>query len=352
MSSRQQNFIITALYYLMLIALAFVSVRYLLPWLMPFVLGAGLAVLLRPFVLRMSRRLGLGEKSAALISLLLFYLAAASIPLFFIVVLLAQFYSLLLRLPEIYAQSIAPLFDRLGEWFYSLAGRFFPEAGGQMQLLSDAINAAVQQAAVDGSSFLVSKLAGLAAQIPSILLLLTFTIVISVLTSVGYRTVSDFIHEIVPPAVADFISRLRQFLRETLWKVVRAYTIIMAVTFAEIAAGLWLLGFDYALPVATIVALVDLLPLVGSGIVLVPWGIVLLASGDMVGGVGLLLLFGIIAVVRNIIEPKVVGSEIGLHPVATITAMYAGMQIGGLTGMLLAPVTVLAVLRLYRSEEL
>ena len=82
----------------------------------------------------------------------------------------------------------------------------------------------------------------------------------------------------------------------------------------------------------------------------VPWGIVLLAGGDAAGGAGLLLLFGIIAVVRNIVEPKVVGAQIGLHPIATITAMYAGLQIAGVAGMFAAPVFILLARRL-REER-
>ena len=352
MSGWQQKFIINAVYYILLGALLYFAVRFLLPWLLPFILGAGLAVLLHPAARALARRMKIGEKAASLLLLVGFYLAAASIPLFFVVVLLAQFYSLLLQLPGIYAERILPLFTRLSDGFYSFAQRFFPQTSDQMQTLSDAVSATVHQAAVDGSAWLVSHLAGIAARLPSLLLLLVFTIVISVLTSVGYCSVSRFVQEVIPHGAADFILRLRQFLRETLWKFIRAYTIIMAITFAELAAGLWLLGFDYVLPVAAVISLVDLLPLVGSGVVLVPWSILLLAGGDPVGGVGLLLLFSVIAVARQIIEPRVVGGEIGLHPIATITAMYAGMQIGGFIGMLCAPLILLAVLRLYRFEEL
>ena len=134
---------------------------------------------------------------------------------------------------------------------------------------------------------------------------------------------------------------LQRFGRETVWKMVRAYTVIVAVTFLELLAGLWLLGFQYVLPVAAAIALLDILPLIGTGTILVPWGIVLIAGGDLVGGVGLILLFALIEVLRNILEPRIVGNQIGLHPIVTITAMYAGLKIAGFWGMLAAPVAVL-----------
>ena len=95
------------------------------------------------------------------------------------------------------------------------------------------------------------------------------------------------------------------------------------------------------LPVAAAIALLDILPLIGTGTILVPWGIVLIAGGDLVGGVGLILLFALIEVLRNILEPRIVGNQIGLHPIVTITAMYAGLKIAGFWGMLAAPVAVL-----------
>ncbi len=181
-----------------------------------------------------------------------------------------------------------------------------------------------------------------------LLLAAVFTIVISMLTAANYHQVGRFLRSLMPRS--DRMDCLQEFLRETVWQYLRAYTIIMAITFVQLAIGLWLLRFDYVLPVAAVITLLDLLPLIGSGTVLVPWGIVLLAGGDAAGGAGLLLLFGIIAVVRNIVEPKVVGAQIGLHPIATITAMYAGLQIAGVAGMFAAPVFILLARRL-REER-
>ena len=99
-----------------------------------------------------------------------------------------------------------------------------------------------------------------------------------------------------------------------------------------------------------------MLPLVGSGAFLVPWGIVSLLSNRPTLGAGLLILYGVVAVMRNIIEPRVVGEQLGLHPAATLAAMFLGLRIFGLLGMLLAPVIALLLrylnntgkVRLYR----
>lgn len=349
MTEREQRLFFTILYYAALGAAAFFCLRYLLPWLLPFVLGAGLAALLHPFSLRMAKRLRWNEKTAALSVIIGFYLVVVGTAGLFLAILLAQGYELLLRLPELYAQTISPMLARAGTGFNETARRFLHGPGPAA--LSEAVSGAAKQAFVDGSAFLVAKLASMAAKLPHFLLTMLFTVIISLLTASGYDTMSAFIRQVIPPAAADFTRRFQRFLRETLWQYLRAYTILMAVTFLELSAGLWLLGFSYVLPVAATIALVDLLPILGCGTVLVPWGVFLLAGGDPAGGAGLLILYGVIALVRAILEPRVVGGHLGLHPVATITAMYAGLQIAGLAGMLTAPMAVLAVLKLGKSEE-
>ena len=92
---------------------------------------------------------------------------------------------------------------------------------------------------------------------------------------------------------------------------------------------------------ALLIAVADALPVIGPGIVLVPWAITCCVSGNYFQGLGLLALFGIVALVRTIIEPKIIGKQFELHPLTTITAMYAGAQLWGIWGFLLAPVAVL-----------
>lgn len=350
MNERETRLFTAIAYYTALGVLAYFCVRFLVPWFLPFLLGAGLAALLHPSSLRLAKKLGLRERTASLVLMTGFYLLIVSAVLFFLAILLAQAYELLLKLPELYANNIGPLFDRVETWFYAFAERFFPEAV-QLQTLTNAVSDAVSKTAVDGSTFLVTKLASMAAKLPHILLTSLFTVMISLITAAGYDTVSRFLCQVLPERAAGFLRKLQRFLRETLWQYVRAYTVLLAVTFVELALGLWLLDFSYVLPIAATIALVDLLPILGCGTVLVPWGLLLLAGGDLAGGGGLLLLYGVIAIVRSILEPRVVSGQLGLHPVATITAMYAGLQIGGLMGMLAAPMVLLAVLKLGSAEE-
>ena len=101
--------------------------------------------------------------------------------------------------------------------------------------------------------------------------------------------------------------------------------------------------------VAAIIAVLDILPFIGSGLVLIPWALISLLTGNLHMGIGLFIVYGIVTVIRNIIEPKIVGEQIGLHPLVTLTAMYLGLNLFGFVGFILAPITVLFLIHLNQT---
>lgn len=117
----------------------------------------------------------------------------------------------------------------------------------------------------------------------------------------------------------------------------RAYLFIMLMTFAEVFVGLLILGKRYAFLLALIIAVVDILPVFGAGTVLIPWAVISILMRDFRTGLGLLILYGAITIVRQIAEPKIVGDSLGIHPLITLFAMFAGLTLFGIPGMLLGP---------------
>jgi predicted PurR-regulated permease PerM len=142
-------------------------------------------------------------------------------------------------------------------------------------------------------------------------------------------------------------------------KYLLSYSLIMLITFGEIFAGLSIIGVKYSALLAALIAIFDILPVVGSGLVLVPWAIISLIIGNIGLGVGLFILWAIVCVVRQIIEPKIVGSNVGMHPFLTLFAMLAGNFIYGGIGILLLPIALAlcqslnssGVVKLYKNVE-
>ena len=138
-------------------------------------------------------------------------------------------------------------------------------------------------------------------------------------------------------------------------RYVRAYALLWLVTFVEMFIGFSILRVPYSFLLATVIAVVDLLPVFGTGTVLVPWALVSLLLGQYPLGSGLLILYGVSLIVRQVAEPRLVGASLGLHPLASFAAMFVGYRLFGIVGLLLGPAVALSVtglLKLVKSDAL
>lgn len=131
----------------------------------------------------------------------------------------------------------------------------------------------------------------------------------------------------------------------------RAYGLIFLLTFAELLSGFLIINVRYAFLLAVLIALLDLLPVLGSGVVLVPWGVLSVLSGNVRTGAGLLIMFGIITLVRQVAEPRIVGNSLGLHPLLTLGAMYVAFRLFGAIGLVLGPCAAIVVRTVVRSYD-
>ncbi|MGI6124038.1 MAG: sporulation integral membrane protein YtvI, partial [Acetivibrionales bacterium] len=129
----------------------------------------------------------------------------------------------------------------------------------------------------------------------------------------------------------------------------RAQLILTSITFSELLIGLLILKVNNALLVALLIALVDVLPVLGAGTVLIPWAIVNLILGNTKLGLSLALLYVIILFVRQLIEPKVLGKQIGVHPLFTLAGMYIGLRRWGVAGMFIGPLSIVALKYLFEG---
>ena len=116
-----------------------------------------------------------------------------------------------------------------------------------------------------------------------------------------------------------------------------------AITFAEVLPGLWLLGVERAALISLAIAVIDALPVFGAGAVLIPWAAAALLLGDTPLGLGLLILWGVVTLVRNCVQAKLLGDQLGLHPLVTLMAIYAGWRLASVAGMVLFPMAALLV---------
>ena len=136
----------------------------------------------------------------------------------------------------------------------------------------------------------------------------------------------------------NIILQIKEYVAGTLFVCIRSYALIMSITFLELALGLTVIGVDRSLLIAFLISVFDVLPVLGTGGIMIPWTILTALQGNYPLSAGLLTVYLIITVIRNIIEPKIVGSQIGLHPVVTLSSMFVGAQLFGVLGLFGFPI--------------
>ena len=151
------------------------------------------------------------------------------------------------------------------------------------------------------------------------------------------------IKKAIPRGYRDRAEKLVGVVGSAIKGYARAYLFLMLITFCEVYVGLVILRVKYAFLIAACVAVVDILPILGAGTVLVPWAIVCIFASQTYLGIGLLILYGVVTVVRQIAEPSVVGASVGLRGAVSLFSMYAGFKLFGFVGMILGPLVAIAV---------
>ncbi|MBR2570475.1 MAG: AI-2E family transporter, partial [Paenibacillus sp.] len=139
-------------------------------------------------------------------------------------------------------------------------------------------------------------------------------------------------------------------LQKALFGYLRAQFILISITAVVITIGLMMIGVDYAVTIGMLIGIVDLLPYLGVGAVMVPWIAYCFITGDASIGIGLSILYGIVLVARQVMEPKVLASSVGLDPLLTLVAMFVGLKLFGVFGLIIGPVSLVIGAAIHRAN--
>lgn len=331
---KQKAFIIRVAYIALLLGLVYVVIKYLLPLLMPFIIGIIIAGIFRRPIDFVQKKTRLKRSIVSILILILFYGIVGlllSMLGFKVFTFIKEVFS---GLPSLYEHTIEPALIN----FSDNVVINFPELEQYwtdfLANISESIFSFVQNI----SSTVLSTITGLAGQLPSLLIKLIFTIVASFFFTIDYYKISTFIIKQFTGKRRDMIIKLKDKGIGTLAKFIRAYAAIISITFLELSTGFWILGIPNPFLFGALIAIIDVMPILGTGAVLLPWSLIAFIIGNTKIGVGMLVLYIIITAVRQTIEPKIVGQQIGLHPILTLLLMYVGAQLMGVLGLLLLPI--------------
>ena len=324
----------------------YVTFRYLLRWLLPFLLALAISASLEPFILWCRKRLHLRRGFTAavatiacvvLLGLGLFHLFSAMAQQ--ATALLTQLPALLAEVPALLQHWQLRLLDfcaacpePLRGWSSSLSAKL---SSGSLQLLSE------------WSAALLAKLPSLVSILPELALAFVTTVLAVFYTSSRFPDIRAFLLRQLPQRYRSDARTVKQNVCLTMAKWLRAETLLWLLTFAVLLTGLLLLRVEFALLLAFLISFVDLLPVLGTGTILLPWAAVAFLLGRGTFSIGLLVLQLILLLQRSILEPKLLAAQADLPPLAALLAMYLGFCSVGIAGMLLFPLLLLLLKQLH-----
>lgn len=337
---------------------AWVFFRYALSALLPFLLAAVIAALVSPVSEWISKKTKIPKKlTSAVVLILLFSLMSALLYLA-ISRLIGELGDLLSRLsenPELIGNTLSSIIDRVtgnGTHFSFLQSIFESESLKNLGidltgLLQDAIGSLISSL----TSALPVAAISLIKGIPSWILFVIVLLIAAYYFSSDGDSVGRGLSSVLPERWQARIPVIKDKFKRTVTGYIKAYFLLMLLTFFEMMIGLTILGVEYAFIMAIVISVVDILPILGAGTVLVPWAIFACLTSNTPLGVGLLILYAVTLIIRQIAEPRIVGSTLGIHPLATLASVYIGLKLIGFIGIFVGPMAAMMLRELFFKTE-
>lgn len=333
-------------WYAAVAVLVWAGVRYALVWLLPFLLALGLAMLLEPMMEQARRRLRLKRGFTAAVVTLVLVGGLLTVLIVVLVQAVEQALALLSSLPEMLAglpEALERVQARVSDFCAACPEGLRRWAEGALEDLPQLASSLAGQA----SSAALRGLSSLMAALPGLFLACGTTVLAVFFTLTAYPQVMAFLRRQLPARWRGRAGGVKASVLDTLGKWLRAECILLLVTFLQLLAGLLLLRQEYALLLALLIALIDALPVFGTGTVLLPWAVLCCLEGNFPKGIALTALYLVIWLVRSIMEPKLMAKSAGLPPLPALMAMYVGFCAMGVAGMILGPILLLLVKQLH-----
>ncbi len=358
---KRRSFIINFIYLAIIFGLLYVFFKYLFWAAAPFLLSFLFAVILQKPLRKLDRLTK--NKCHALWSILLVFLSITVIllPLIFLlaqfVTQIVGFINYLIDLLSDFPQFMATLQTEILKFL-----SFLPEGiyDSVSETIITTVNGLVNdfdlsKIGIDVSTVTNTITSGFSGvysvvkNVPSAMIGLVIGVVAWIFFTKDYNYIVRFIKKQLPSSKKNLLIEVKQVFSKTIMKMVRAYALIMFITFCELVLGLYVLKFigvldnNYIFIIGLAIAIFDILPVAGSGGILIPWALVALISGNVGQAIGIIAIYIIISAIRQYIEPKIVGDSLGVNPIITLAGLYFGLKLFGFMGMFIVPISIMVL---------
>lgn len=346
---KKRKFIINILYFAIILAIVWVILEWGLSLIMPFIIAFLISWALQRPIRFLSEKLRVHKKILAIFLVLLFYCTIGLLIALLIIKSFSAVGELIASLPALYEAHINPLIGKIYDSLESSFIRLDPELMNALDTLIQDSAASIGEIISGLSMTVAGVVSGAASSLPGFLIRLLLMVISTFFISMDYDRLMGFILRQFNDRTQELFFQIKKYIIGTLFVCIRSYALIMSITFVELSIGLHILRVENAFLIALLIAVFDILPVLGTGGIMIPWAIITFLLGNYSLAIGLAVLYVVITIIRNILEPKIVGGNIGLHPVVTLISLFVGAQLFGVVGLFGFPIFLSLLVNLNKN---
>ena len=341
------------LYFILYIILVLIVVYLLFKlgiFLFPFTLALFFSIMTQPFSRFLEKKLKFSQKIATIVSIVLFLVIFLGFISLSALRLSGEIYKLSINLNK-YSKEAQSLWNTAIDKIYSLLG-YFPE--GFDEQVKNSINGFIRMGTSKLGSF-INSLINFITSIPTIILYICITILSTFFISLDKNKIMAFLEQQFPKSWIKKVYNIKREMFNVLGSYIRAQIILMTICFFELLISFNILSFlkfnlQYPLIFSIVICIIDALPILGAGAVLLPWSLISFVTGDINLGLALLIIYFLVLSVRQMLEPKLISQNLGVHPLVTLISMYSGFKFFGVIGFLIGPVVMIILKNVFSRE--
>lgn len=323
-------------------------IGYLARILMPFIIGYLFSLASNPLADTLQKKFKLPRGVSAVIVIVLVLGIVGGIFGFIVWKVIDEARSIGVQLPAIYENAkntIHALSDQMSGMYSNLP----PNMQQVITSMGENLSSKAAQIVNTYTIPLVDNAGNVAKAVPGVIVGIIVFILSSYFMITDSRAVSAVINRIMGEGLSARLQVVKKELGKYLGGYFKAQVILMFIAFVIIFIGLSVLGVEYALLIALLIAFIDALPFFGSGLVLWPWSVIAFINGNIAGGVGMLIIYLVVQAMRRFAEPKLVSSGMGLNPIPTLMSMYIGYKVWSLGGLIVGPIALMIIISFYKA---
>lgn len=347
----KKKFIVNVLFYGIIALIVLVLCKYVLPIMTPFVIALVVSAAIHSLTKRMKLKKESIRRLVAVALCAVVYAVVFLGVVFLSAKVVSAVVDVLKRIPQMFTVYILPWLEDSANTLETAVTPYDISMASWIDSIASDMLKSLTQFVTSFSAKAVVWVTSSATAIPSLIVDVIIMVISTFFMVLDFEKVFGFLLKLVPSKKRELFNTGVHYTKTMLLVYIKSYSILFMLTFVELSIGFSILRIPNAIILALIIAVFDLMPILGTGGVLLPWALLMLIMENYGMAFGILVLYLVVTGIRNTLEPRIVGKQIGLHPLATLAAMLLGLRLFGLVGLIGFPVTLTVINAMRRTPK-